>query len=117
MMSAATPSSSNFIHDFTSRSTFIPAFSATKENSENVLANDVRSQTGIMHSPSFLELPTLKHVSKAFQIEVWFLAYIPGNLPCIATNCKIILLSSSQSNLSPLLLHKNTISYRWHDFI
>lgn len=24
---------------------------------------------------SYLELPTLKHVSKAFQIEVWFLAF------------------------------------------
>lgn len=29
-------------------------------------------------TPSFLELPTLKHVSKAFHIEVWFMTHSSG---------------------------------------
>ena len=29
---------------------------------------------------AYLELPTLKHISKAFQIEVWFLAYAENGM-------------------------------------
>ena len=81
MMSAATPSSSNFINDFTSNSFYIPAFSSTssstKKNSKT-LENNVINHGGLIHSPSFLELPTMKHVSKAFHIEMWFLSHSPG---------------------------------------
>ena len=44
-------------------SAFVPAFT-----------NEYRPNSISASQPSFLELPTLSHVSKAFHIEVWFLA-------------------------------------------
>ena len=44
-------------------SAFVPAFT-----------NEYRPNSLSASQPSFLELPTLSHVSKAFHIEVWFLA-------------------------------------------
>ena len=81
MMSAATPSSSNFIRDFTSNSFYIPAFSSTSRSIKknlNTIENNAVKHGGLIHVPSFLELPTMKHVSKAFHIEIWFLSVSPG---------------------------------------
>ena len=82
MQSAATPSSSNFVHDFTSNSFYIPSFSSIPnsigKNINSIEANVVNVHGGPIHSPSFLELPTMKHVSKAFHIEIWFLSHSPG---------------------------------------
>ena len=44
---------------------YVPAFQSSKTSS------------GQLES-SFLELPTLKHVSKAFRIELWFLTHSRG---------------------------------------
>ena len=83
MQSAATPSSSNFVHDFTLNSFYVPSFSSTpnsiRKNPNSIESNVVNVHGGPLRSPSFLELPTLKHVSKAFHIEVWFLSHSPGN--------------------------------------
>ena len=83
MMSAATPSSSNFVHDFTTNSFYIPSFTPIanlKGLNPNSIENNVIGQHvgGPAFSPSFLELPTLSHVSKAFHIEIWFLSHSPG---------------------------------------
>ena len=89
MMSAATPSSPNFIHDFTSNSFYIPSFSAIPNsigNSPNSMENNVIHHGGPIHSPSFLELPTMKHVSKAFHIEIWFISHSPSKSIILCSN-------------------------------
>ena len=118
MMSAATPSSSNSGRDFTPSSHFIPAFStastADKKHSR-LLENDVISQSGRMHSPSFLELPTLKHVSKAFRIEIWFLSHSPGEMK-LWVNYRHDLIKIILTDANHKVPFPNSIS-RWHDIV
>ena len=47
---------------------YVPAFESSKVSS-----------VGAQLESSFLELPTLKHVSKAFRIELWFLTHSRGS--------------------------------------
>lgn len=51
-------------------SAFVPAFANGLQRPNSLSASQ----------PSFLELPTLSHVSKAFHIELWFLARRPNGL-------------------------------------
>lgn len=53
----------------TPTSSYVPAFS-----------NGHRPAPLSASQPSFLELPTLRHVSKAFHIEVWFLTHRPNGM-------------------------------------
>ena len=56
-------------------SAFVPAFSNGKIPNPSSSSSSSASQ-----SPSFLELPTLNHVGKAFHIEIWFLCQQPNGL-------------------------------------
>ncbi len=51
-------------------SAFVPAFANGLQRPNSLSASQ----------PSFLELPTLRHVGKAFHIELWFLCQRPNGL-------------------------------------
>ena len=116
MMSAATPSSSHRILDFTTNSFYIPSFSSIantiESNPNSIESKHALIHGGPLHSPSFLELPAMKYVSKAFHIEIWFITHSKGNLwicyvSTYGLNAKIIF----RRHVHLLWL------YRWYDFV
>ena len=63
-------------HGFMSNS--VESFSDDPSDATSEFVPGFRPKKKPGFESSFLELPTLKHVSKAFRIELWFLTNSPG---------------------------------------